>query len=336
MRCRRIFLIVAAFAVSICVGKASAQILPSEATDSGLGGSNIITGSVLASTGQRLQRRIAIRLQTATKGDRIATTDDYGNFAFRGLPSGDYMIVIDKEKDFEPFTQAVTVIQVRGFPPQTYNLSIRLTPKDNPQPKPNVVNAAVEGLGERGKSLFAKAKEFEAVGDHKAAVDQLLLLTNEFPKFMLGFNELGVEYLKANELEKADTAFRTAIELSPDAFAPKLNRGIVLVSLKKYNDAEPILRAAREMDERSGPVRYFYGTALANLGKFDEAEKELSAAVSMGGNEMAEAHRILAIIYSSKGDKKRAAAEIEAYLKINPSAPDAEQLKRVLAQLQGR
>jgi Tfp pilus assembly protein PilF len=87
------------------------------------------------------------------------------------------------------------------------------------------------------------------------------------------------------------------------------------------------------MNDQSGAAHYFLGQALANLGKFDEAEKELTKAISMGGKEMMEAHRILAIIYSSKGDKKRAATEIETYLNMNPSAADADQLRKALEKL---
>jgi len=39
------------------------------------------------------------------------------------------------------------------------------------------------------------------------------------------------------------------------------------------------------------------------------------------------------MICCARSDKKRAAAEIDAYLKINPTAPDAEQLKKVREQL---
>jgi Flp pilus assembly protein TadD len=312
-------------------GFTMSQIVPGEGMDSGLGGNNTIAGSVYTPAG-RISTRITIRLTTMTRGDRVSTTDDRGNFVFRGVPSGSYTIVIDKEKDFEPYTQTVDVIQLRGSPPQQYTLNIRLTPKVNTQSKPGVIDAALAGLPERGKTLFSKAQELEKTGDHSGAVDQLLLLTAEFPSFMPGFNELGSEYLRLSEFEKADTALQSAIKLDANAFAPQLNRGIALVSLKRYADAEPVLRTARKINEQSGPVRYFLGTALANLGKFDEAEKELVAALSMGGKEMAEAHRILAIIYSSRGDKKRAAAELEIYLQVNPTASDAEQLRKVLEQ----
>jgi len=271
-----------------------------------------------------------------TRGDRVTMTDENGNFAFRGLVSGDYTIVIDKESEFEPVNQTVTIVQARGFPPVTQILSVRLIPKAHSQAKPGLLDAAYATLPEPGQNLLKKARDLSAAGDHSGAIEQLSLLTSQYPTFMLGFNEMGVEYLRMGQLEKADAALQQAIKLQPDAFVPKMNRGLVLVTMKRYSDAEPVLRQAKALNEQSGPVRYFLGTALANLGKFDEAEKELSAALPMGGNEMVEGHRVLAIIYSSKGDKKRAAAELETYLKLNPTAADAPQLQKVLDQLKSQ
>jgi len=268
-----------------------------------------------------------------TKGDRVAATDDYGNFAFRGLVSGDYTLVIDKEKDFEPIAQVVRVIQVRGFPGQTYNVSIRLTPKTTALPKPGVVDAAAAALPKRGSDLYAKAKELQASGDHKAAINELITLTTEFPTFMEGFNELGVEYLRTNQLELADLAFQSALKIDPKAFAPLMNRGIVLVSLKRFSEAETTLRRAKESDHQSAVVSYFFGQALANLGKFDEAAKELNLAIAAGGAEMKEAHRILAIIYGSRQDTRRELEELETYLRYEPHAPDAEQLRALVEKL---
>jgi Flp pilus assembly protein TadD len=320
------------FFLTILVFPVRAQFVPGEATDAGLGGNNNIVGTVYTTAG-RLTRRVTIRLTTMTRGDRVASTDDNGNFAFRGLTSGTYTIIIDKEKEFEPFQQAVEIIQLRGSPPTTFTLSVRLELKASGLPKPGVVDAAVASLPERGKNLFMKAQELAKANDHAGAVEQLLLLTAEFPSFMPGFNELGSQYLQVGDLEKADAAFQAAIKLEPSAFQPQINHGMTLVMMKRYSEAEPVLRSAKALNEKSGPVKYFLGTALANLGRFDEAEKELSAAVLMGGNEMMEAHRILAIIYNSRGDKKRAAAELDTYLKLNPTTPDAEQLKKVLEQL---
>jgi tetratricopeptide (TPR) repeat protein len=150
---------------------------------------------------------------------------------------------------------------------------------------------------------------------------------------MQAFNELGVQYLKLNQLENADEAFQGALKISPDAFAALINRGIANVLMKRYGEAAPILRKALKKNDQSAVAHYFLGQALANLGFFEQAEKELLASVELGKEEMKEAHRLLAIIYTSRGARKQAADELEAYLKLAPDAPDAEKLKDMIRQL---
>lgn len=310
-----------------------AQMIPPGASDTGLGGINTITGTIVVAGQRMMQRHVTVRLRTMTKGDRVVVTDDYGNFAFRGLVSGDYTIVIDKEKDFQPFSQVVSIIQPRGFPPQTYNLSIRLTLKDATAAKPSVINADLAKIPKRALELFNKAQELAKNGDRSEAIEQLKAAIVEYPEFMLAYNEIGVQYLKLNDLQKSDEALQAALKIDPKAFMPLMNRGIVLVALKRYKDAEPLLREAVSMKGDQAITHYFLGQAVANLGNFDEAEKELSTAIKLGGDEMKEAHRLLAIIYSSRGDKNHAIAELETYLRLNPTTPDAEQLRNAILKL---
>jgi Tfp pilus assembly protein PilF len=321
----------------VCVIQATAQGIPpgASSTDTGLGGANTIGGTVLISTGQRAERRISIRLQTMTRGDRLTTTDEYGNFVFRGLPSGEYTIVIDKEKDFEPFVQPVTIIQPRGMPPQTYNLSLRLNLKPGTTTRPSVINAELAKIPKRALDMFNKAIEFAKTGETSEAIQQLQGAIAEYPEFMLAHNEMGVLYMKRNELQKADDSLQAAIKIEPKAFMPKMNRGIVLVMLKRYAEAETLLREVVKVKQDLAVGHYFLGQAVANLGNFDEAEKELLKAIELGGDEMKEAHRLLAIIYSSRGDKKNAITELETYLKLVPTTADAEQLRNVIQKLKG-
>jgi len=319
----------------LCLAGFSDAQPPDSPFDSGLGGGNVIEGRVILVSGQKLEKRINVRLTTMTRGDLTSMTDDNGTFAFRGLVSGNYVVVIDKEKEYEPFTQAVNIIQLRGSPSQVMTINVRLKLKASTDAKPAVLDASIASLPERGRELYTKAEELSAAGDRKGAIEQFLILTAEFPTFMLGFNELGVQYLKLNETEKAADAFQSALKVEPEAFKPMVNYGIALVSLRRFDEAEPVLQHARKIDEQQAVVRYFLGQALANLGRFDEAEKELVAATKMGGNEMKEAHRMLAIIYSSRGDKKRAVSELETYLQLAPHAPDVDKLRNVIQQLKG-
>jgi tetratricopeptide (TPR) repeat protein len=323
------FLAVIAFVVSV-----RAQVfLPPGATDTGLGGGNAITGTILLPNGQRLQRRVTIRLQTMTKGDRVTTTDEYGKFAFRGLINGEYQIVIDKEKEFEPYRQSVDIRQFRGTPPQVYNLNIRLNAKEEIKPKPGVLNAELANVPERALAHFNTATEQAKKNEHQAAIEELKLAIKEYPTFMLALNELGVQYLKLNQPQNADEAFQAALKIDPDAFPALINRGIANVMMERYGEAVPILRKALKKNDQSAVGHYFLGQALANLGLFNDAEKELLASLTLGKEEMKEAHRILAIIYSARGDKKQAADHLEEYLKLAPNVADAEKLREKIRQL---
>ena len=324
--------------VAVFAGTLSAQFI--QGTDSGLGGQNNIVGTVMTPTGQRFDRPVSIRLQTMTKGDRVASTDENGNFAFRGLINGDYIVTIDKEKDYETFTQSVSVFQMRGAPGQTYPLSVRLKYKGGVIPKPGVVNSALADVPPNALAFYKKGLELAGAGDPKGAIEQLKLAIDQHPKFALAYSDMGSQYLKLNDLGRGDDAFKTALNLEPTLFPALVNHGIVMFNIKKYTDSESIFREVIKAKDDSAVGHYFLGQSLAYLGKFPEAQKELDRALSLGGEPMAaslkEAHRLLAIIYSTQGDKKRQAAELESYLKLAPNAPDADQLRKVVAQLRGQ
>jgi tetratricopeptide (TPR) repeat protein len=268
-----------------------------------------------------------------TRGDRVSTTDENGNFAFRDVPPNDYVVVIDREPDFEPFSQNVSVIQPRGMPPQTFYVNIRLELKGRATARPAVLNAEFASVPKRALVHYNNAVEQSKKKDYQGAIDELKLAILEHPSFMNAFNELGVQYLKLNQLEDADEAFQAALKITPDAFAALINRGIANVMMKRYGEAIPILRKALKKNDQSAVGHYFLGQALANQGLFEQAEKELLASLELGKEEMKEARRLLAILYSSRGAKKQAADELEAYLKLAPNASDAEQLKETIRKL---
>lgn len=335
---RRLLRLLPVVLLALCfVIPATAQVvfIPPGATETGLGGGNTITGTIFLSTGQRLERRVSVRLQTMTKGDRVAMSDEYGNFAFQGLVSGDYTVVIDKEKDFQPFSQLVSVIQPRGYPPQAYTVNVRLILKAGSTGRPGVIDAELAKIPKPALDMYNRALELAKNGDSPGAILELQGAVAAYPEFTLAYNEMGVQYMKLNDLQKSDEALQAALKIDRKAFMPLMNRGIVLVMLKRYAEAEPLLREAVKMKSDHAVGHYFLGQAVAYLGNFDEAEKELVTAVKLGGDEMKEAHRLLAIIYSSRGNKKQAIVELETYLRLVPTTPDAEQLRNVILQLKG-
>ena len=317
-------------------GSVSAQIssISDNESQTNLGGMNSIIGQVFAPSGRPIESRVRVRLSTMTRGDRYFTTNQNGNFKFTGLPAGSYTVIIDKETEFKAISQSVDIIQFRGAPAQTYTVNIRLEFKDRTEPpKPAVVNAELLNVPKKALTHYESAMELAKKNEHQGAIDELKLAIAEYPSFTQAFNELGVQYLKLNKLEEANEAFQGALKVDPASFPALINRGIVNVMMKRYGEAVPVLRKALKGHDQSAVGHYFLGQALANLGLFDDAEQALLKSLELGKEDMKEAHRILAIIYSSKGEKKRAADELETYLKLSPTTPDAEKLKDQIRKL---
>ena len=320
------------------IGTASAQrIFESDtASDMGTGGRFIIQGTVIFPSGQRVDRPLKVRLETPTRGELITMTDTNGRFTFPRLTAGNYTIMIDGDENYEAVNERTNIIQAgrsMGSTEEIIPIQIRLKWKAADLVRPEVVHADLADVPKPAVELYNNALKLAQDGKNKAAIDKLNQAIVAHPTFMLAFNELGVQYQKINELEKADDALKTALKISPNSFAPLVNHGIVLVRLKKYADATADLRAALKENGKSAVAHFYLGRALAYLGQFDEAITELDAAVTLGGEQMKEAHRYLGAIYHARGETAKAVAQLETYLKIAPKADDADAVRQLIKQL---
>ena len=304
----------------------------SETTRTELRGRNSISGTVAGPSGRPLNYRVRLRL-SAPGAEVLTSTDDSGRFMLSGLGNGTYTLYADPDGDLEPESQQIDISAPRNTSPQVYMVSFRLREKQKKEQKTGVINADLAGVPKRAVQLYRKGVESSAAGDTKSAVDQLLKAVADHPDFFFAHSELGVQYQKLNELEKADEHLKIALRLKPEAFEPLANRGIVLVRMRKYGDAEPVLRSAIKLKDGSAVAHYYLGRSLLGLTRYEEAESEFKTAYALGGKENIEARRALATIYLEKGDNQKALIELEAYLEANPTAADEKQLHETAARI---
>jgi Flp pilus assembly protein TadD len=303
--------------------------------EAGTGGNFIIQGTVFLPSGQRMDRPIRIRLSTPTRGTITTTTDDNGVFSFRRLGPGNYSVVIDAEKEFETVNEQVNIVQAFRSASSTENVimvPIRLKPKAGTSFKPEVMNAELANVPRTAVQLYNQALELGQAGKSRDAIEKLKQAIAEYPNFMLAFNESGVQYLRLNELSKADEALRNALKISPDSSMPLLNHGIVQTLMGKFEPAIAELQRVLKQKEQSANSHLYLGQALANIGRFSDAEVHLTRAVALGGEDVKDAHRFLGAIYLQRGERERAVGEFETYLKLAPNAKDAEQVRRIVRQ----
>lgn len=290
-------------------------------------GIHTIQGRVYAPSGKPVSTALKIRLESPNTGTLQAVTDQDGNFSFPRLQAGDYRLTVDGGSEFESATEYPSIYREASLGGRIVKLAIFMRLKESEE-FGSVHKDAVEA--------YKKAREFDRVGENKKAVEQLNKALAIYPRLGPALNLLGVQYLKLGQADKAAEVLDAAVKLTPEEFFPRLNYGIALLNQKKIALAEEQLRLALTKNDASPTAHMYLGIALMSQQKLDEAEKELLLAVGSNNNEVAAAHRYLGGIYWGKRDYKRAADELEVYLKLAPKAADADRTKAAITELRSK
>ena len=289
------------------------------------GGRRSIQGHIISPTGRLPEERVRITVSSSNGGTRTATAGADGVFIINNLEPGPYELTIDAGKDFEVMRESVYL----GGVTEKANVPVylRLRPDANP---------ALAGVPRQAVDLYVSGQEAARKGDSAKAEELLGQAVAQHPQFGLAHNELGTLHMRAGRLEQALEAYRAAAKSLPDDPLVQLNYGTALTQKKEFAEAEKQLRRALKKLDKSATGHMYLGVALIGLKNIDEAERELQAAAKLGGDQMGAAHKYLGGIYWARRDYKKAADELETYLKLTPKAPDAEQVKGTIKELRSK
>jgi hypothetical protein len=316
--------------------------------NSGTGGEHTIQGRLVGPSGRRSELRLKVRLESSGAGDLYVFSDANGSFRFTGLRPGSYTVVVEGGEDFETARETVlleasTVRTSRGIVGTPFNrpitVQVYLRPKgegSGPSTPPGVLNAALANVPKPVVDLYHKGVEAARKNEDERAADLLRQAVAAHPNFPLALSELGVVYLKLKRPDKAAEALSGSLKLAPEDHGTLLAYGRALFDLKRPAEAEEQFRKALKKNAASPWARFYLGMILLGRREFEGAERELKAATGTAGGEIAMAHYYLGGLYWELKQYKRAADELETYLKLTPSAPHAERLRTTIKELRSK
>jgi len=148
--------------------------------------------------------------------------------------------------------------------------------------------------------------------------------------------EVGVQYLKKGQANKAAAALAEAVKLAPEDYAARLNYGIALLNLKKFVESEKQLRQALQINSAAATAHYYLGLALLNQHQFEPAESQFEVSIKNSNDQIAQAHKYLGGIYWRNKQYKRAADELERYIALDPQAPDRARIHDTIKDLRSK
>ena len=332
-------LVLAVFAFSLT---AWAQGVGSSRGLSSGDGNHTIQGRVYFPSGQSGTTKIVkVNLETTSSmGGSSTVSDQDGAFRFNNLRPGRYSVVVDAGKEYEAPRETVD-IDPGQIGDKQLNIQLRFKAGANP---------ALAGVPKDAADFYEKGTAAAQKGNPKSAVEFLVKAVAAYPNFSAALSDLGVQYMKLGQMDRAAETFEALLKLKPGDVGAHLHLGIALYnqstslfadkkvdeSVQKASQAEIQLREALKLNSPGPNAHYYLGMSLIKLRRYDEAQKELELAISNGGENLAQAHRYLGGLYQRAQKNKEAADELEKYLKLDPKAPDVDRIRKLISDLRSK
>ena len=337
------FLVRSAILLLFIVALANAQGVGSSRGLTAGDGSNSIQGRVFFPSGeQNSGKMIKLHLESAETTNMSTVTDQDGVFRFNGVSPGNYSVVVDGGKDYESTREPVTVDPIgRG---RIVQVTIQL------RPKADASNPAFAGVPQAALDSYQKGLAAAQKGNSKSAVEFLSKAVASYPNFSIALSDLGVQYMKLLQWDKAAETFDALLKQKPNDATAQLDLGIALYNIsaalltekkleesnQKLGQAESHLREALKLKNTGPSAHYYLGMTLIKLKRYDEAQAELESAIKNGGENLALAHKYLGGLYMSAHRNKEASDELEKYVQLEPKAADAERIKGTIKDLRSK
>ena len=310
---------------------------------------NRLRGKVISDQGNGVAQVLVV-LETGTGllvGQTV--TNNEGDFAFGGLLETSYYVVV-REPAWIPVRErvdfAVAPDATKLGVLQYVNIALTARPGLRANAAGLVfvqeVPAAARTAFEHGQRCSRESKGGEAVAAYREAIA-------EFADYFDANYALAAELMKAGDQGEAIRALDRARQINPKDARVYAAFGSVLVAQRKYAVAaaaygeasrlapgDPqylLMRATVLVDQATLLDPGKSDSARARRELLDAAKHDLDRAYEVSGRSLSAVHLQRARMYERAGERRHAADALEAYLKQNPSAPNAAAIRESITKL---
>jgi hypothetical protein len=291
-----------------------------------------IAGTVRDDSDQHTMENIRVDLKQSTGTPMNTTfTRGSGEFEFSGLPNGDYTIEIIV-RDYEPYRETITIENSvrRGLAIFLRRPMTVLTTKSTGTISAHELSVPHKAHDEYEKGLSLVYSK----SDYKGAIVQFQRAIKDFPSFYEAYAQEGSAYTFLGEMGPAEEAMRKSIALSSSQYSEAffLLAGL-LNNTKRFPEGEALSRQGVALDESSWHGHFEMARALSGLKRPEEAEKSATVARDLKPDNPA-VYLVLANIHIQLRDYVALLKDLDGYLKLSPTGPEADQARKTRDDLQ--
>jgi serine/threonine protein kinase/Tfp pilus assembly protein PilF len=127
------------------------------------------------------------------------------------------------------------------------------------------INSNISGV------IYLIARLFRQVGLFRKAIKHCSRATELDPFYPIYYSLLARCFMDIGELEKAEISIGKAYEVEPDSIWVILDKSLLLINMRKYNEAEELLTKAESLHPRFSTIQNYKSLVFAATGEKDEA-----------------------------------------------------------------
>jgi Flp pilus assembly protein TadD len=256
-----------------------------------------------------------------------------GDFVFTRVTDGDYLIETFETDRYEATSTEVS-LRPRPRRPTSINVFIDVPVKNAPDTTPAGVIMADVDLNVPKAALKHYRAGTKALknGDSARAIAELREAVTAYPDYYAARLELGRNLRLEKRFIEAEEILNPLPQIAPKRAEPRLEYGIVLLELKRPDEAATELRQALQLEEANWATHLYLGWALLES-RPQEAEPQFKRALELSERKAARAHLALARLADAQGMRQLAIQHLDAYLSLMPDATDAEAARKLADKL---
>ena len=182
---------------------------------------------------------------------------------------------------------------------------------------------------EKGRADAAKQKWPDAEKQFQKAV-------TIYPKYAAAWLELGNVQRQQKDVDEARKSYAQALTADSKFVSPYLQLASMAAGEQKWQEVVDDTDRLLHLNPVDFPQAWaLNATAFYYLGKKDEAEKSVREGISRDpAHRYPRMNYLLGVLLSQKLEFAAAAENIREYLKYSPNSPDADQIRKQLAEVE--
>src|SRR5579863_2224913 len=317
------------FLLAASTARGQARPAPGQLAPPSFGGSAYASVTVIVTDihGQNLGEQALVKLNSDMNGTNVwGTTQDRSQIIFDDVRQDDYQVEVSAA-GYVSKTQDVNVLTAN----ENYDVIVRLQRDESgavPDPIPGQM------LAGRARKEVQKAITALNGGNLKDAQKHLEKAHKIDPGNADVDYLMGLLYMRKNDANQAEIYLKDAIAINKRHTRALSMLGQLLLQQKDYKGAIGQLQQAVSYEPGFWIAHWLLAEAYLRTGEFEKSSQQAELAIQKGKGAATAAELVLGEALANLGRREDAILAFQTFLQESPASPQAEPVRKLIAQLQ--